>query len=314
MKIGIVGDGQVGSVTAYTLALEGIAQEIVLIDLNAAKAEADSLDLTHAMAFRNDCQIYSGTYHDLDGADIVIITADAASQFKSSRLELLDGNVKMFMEMIPQIAEYAPFSTLIITTNPVDVMTYAALELSKFPVSHVIGAGTVLDSARFCSILSDYLYVSPQSIHGIVIGEHGDSAVISWSTACVGAQPIEEFAQQIKRPIDDQRKQQISEEVIDVPYRIFQGKQATSYGIASSLAVICRAIAKDQKKVLTVSSCRPDVEGIKNVCLSLPAVIGRDGVEVMTYPQLSDIEKVQLKKSAEVLDQAQNMADKIIQG
>ena len=190
MKIGIIGDGQVGSTTAYTLAREGIARDIVLIDINTSKAEADALDLIHSTVFKHDCNVIAGDYRDLDGAGIVIITADGAPLFNASRLELVGGNTKMFKDMIPQIAEYAPDAIIIVTTNPVDIMTYVALQLSGFPASHVIGSGTVLDTARFKSILSEAIGISPRSVHAYVMGEHGDSALISWATARVGALEI----------------------------------------------------------------------------------------------------------------------------
>lgn len=186
MKIGIIGDGQVGSTTAYTLAREGIARDIVLIDINTSKAEADALDLIHSTVFKHDCNVIAGDYRDLDGAGIVIITADGAPLFNASRLELVGGNTKMFKDMIPQIAEYAPDAIIIVTTNPVDIMTYVALQLSGFPASHVIGSGTVLDTARFKSILSEAIGISPRSVHAYVMGEHGDSALISWATAVSG--------------------------------------------------------------------------------------------------------------------------------
>ena len=294
MKIGIIGDGQVGSTTAYTLAREGIARDIVLIDINTSKAEADALDLIHSTVFKHDCNVIAGDYRDLDGAGIVIITADGAPLFNASRLELVGGNTKMFKDMIPQIAEYAPDAIIIVTTNPVDIMTYVALQLSGFPASHVIGSGTVLDTARFKSILSEAIGISPRSVHAYVMGEHGDSALISWATARVGALGVEDFAAQIGRPLDTDRKRSVS------------------YGIASSLAAICQAIVFDEKKVLTVSSFHRDVAGIKNVCLSLPSIIGRHGVEQTTMPPLPEIENAKLRQSAEVIAEVKKKAMELL--
>ena len=312
MKIGIIGDGQVGSTTAYTLAREGIARDIVLIDINTSKAEADALDLIHSTVFKHDCNVIAGDYRDLDGAGFVIITADGAPLFNASRLELVGGNTKMFKDMIPQIAEYAPDAIIIVTTNPVDIMTYVALQLSGFPASHVIGSGTVLDTARFKSILSEAIGITPRSVHAYVMGEHGDSALISWATARVGALGVEDFAAQIGRPLDTDRKRSVSTEVVQVPYKIFHGKKATSYGIASSLAAICQAIVFDEKKVLTVSSFHRDVAGIKNVCLSLPSIIGRHGVEQTTMPPLPEIENAKLRQSAEVIAEVQKKAMELL--
>ena len=308
MKIGIVGAGLVGSTTAYTLAIEGLAQEIVLIDINKTKAEAEADDITHAAAFKQDCKIIEGDYSDLSGAGIVIITADGAPSFKSSRLELVSGNTKMFEGIIPNIARYAPDSIIIVTTNPVDVMTKVALDLSGFAPSKVIGSGTVLDTARFRALLGQYLDISPKSLHGVVLGEHGDSAVVSWSTACVGAMNIDEFAADIGKPFSPQNKAELSAEVVQIAYKIYHGKKATYYGIAGALSTICKAIAKDEKRVLTVSSYHRGLKDLPDICLSLPSVIGRSGVIKTMLPQLSAAENKELHKSATILSDIQKQA------
>ncbi len=308
MKVGIIGAGLVGSTTAYTLAIEGTANEIVLVDVNKQRAEAEADDITHATAFKQDCTIINGDYPDLSGAHIVIITADGAPNFNNSRLELVDNNTKMFESIIPNLVRYAPEAIIIVTTNPVDVMTMVALHLSGFPRSRVIGSGTVLDTARFRSLLGQYLGISPKSLHGVVVGEHGDSAVVSWSTACVGAMCIDEFAGVMERPLTPEMKSQIAADVVQIAYRIYHGKKATYYGIAGALSTICKAIAKDEKRVLTVSSFHQNVEGLQDVCLSLPAVIGRQGVLKTMLPHLSTPEMQQLQKSAEVLCEVQKKA------
>lgn len=305
MKIGIVGAGLVGSTTAYTLAMEGIVREIVLVDINRDRAVAEADDITHAAVYRHDCLISEGAYIDLRGADIVIITADGAPGFKQSRLELVEGNTEMFRTIIPKIVEFAPETILLIATNPVDVMTLVAYHLSGFPKNRVIGSGTVLDSSRFRSLLGRYFDISPQSLNAMVIGEHGDSAVVSWSTACVGSINIYRFAQKIGKPLTDEIKNALTGEVIDIAYKIYHGKKATYYGIAGALSTICRAIVGDEKKILTISSHHDDIEGFAQVCLSLPSVIGRSGVIKTLYPELSINEERKLKSSAEVLCRAQ---------
>lgn len=308
MKIGIVGAGLVGSTTAYTLAIEGLAQEIVLIDINKTKAEAEADDITHAAAFKQDCKIIEGGYSDLSGAGIVIITADGAPNFKSSRLELVSGNTRMFASIIPNIARYAPEAIIIVTTNPVDVMTKVALDLSGFDPTRVIGSGTVLDTARFRALLGQYLDISPKSLHGVVLGEHGDSAVVSWSTACVGAMSVDEFAADIGKPFSSEKKDALSAEVVQIAYKIYHGKKATYYGIAGALSTICKAIAKDEKRVLTVSSFHQGLKDLPDVCLSLPSVIGRRGVIKTMLPQLSAEETDELRKSAAILSDVQKQA------
>lgn len=313
MKIGIIGAGLVGSTTAYTLAIEGTADEIILVDVNKQRAEAEADDITHAAAFKQDCTIINGDYPDLTGAQIVIITADGAPNFSNSRLELVEGNTKMFESIIPNLVRYAPDSIIVVTTNPVDVMTMVALHLSGFPKSRVIGSGTVLDTARFRSLLGQNLNISPKSLHGVVVGEHGDSAVVSWSTACVGAMCIDEFAQAVGRPLTPEIKSKIAADVVQIAYRIYHGKKATYYGIAGALSTICKAIAKDEKRVLTVSSLHQDITGLQNVCLSLPSVVGRTGVIQTMLPHLSAAEMTQLQKSADVLCNVQKKACGILE-
>lgn len=308
MKVGIIGAGLVGSTTAYTLAIEGTAREIVLVDINKVRAEAEVDDIIHATAFKQDCTIYEGDYSDLKGADVVIITADGAPNFTASRLELVDGNTRMFKSIIPGLVKYAPDSIIVVTTNPVDVMTMVALQLSGFPKSRVIGSGTVLDTARFRSLLAKYLDISPQSLHALVLGEHGDSAVVSWSSACVGATCIEEFAAGIGRPLTSEIKAHIAEDVVQIAYRIYHGKKATYYGIAGALSTICKAVAKNERRVLTVSSLHENIEGLQNVCLSLPSVVGAGGVGNTLQPSLSADELKKLRDSAEILCKVQRQA------
>lgn len=312
MKIGIIGAGFVGSTTAYTLALEGIAREIVLIDINNQRAEAEAADISHGIALKSSSRVCAGTYLDLQNAGVVIITADKAPGFKASRLELIDGNTAMFREIIPKIVEFAPDSIILIATTPVDVMTLVAFHLSGFPKGRVIGSGTVLDTARFRTILGRCLDISPQSVNGIVIGEHGDSALVSWSTATIGAMPLDEFIRQTGKVLDDMTKLGIAREVVQIAYDILHGKNATYYGIAGALTTICRAIAKDEKKVLTVSSFHQNIEGLRQVCLSLPSVVGRSGIIDSAMPSLSETELQELQRSAEILCEAQQKACPIL--
>ncbi len=214
----------------------------------------------------------------------------------------------MFKSIIPGLVKYAPDSIIVVTTNPVDVMTMVALQLSGFPKSRVIGSGTVLDTARFRSLLAKYLDISPQSLHALVLGEHGDSAVVSWSSACVGATCIEEFAAGIGRPLTSEIKAHIAEDVVQIAYRIYHGKKATYYGIAGALSTICKAVAKNERRVLTVSSLHENIEGLQNVCLSLPSVVGAGGVGNTLQPSLSADELKKLRDSAEILCKVQQQA------
>ncbi|MBP5399201.1 MAG: L-lactate dehydrogenase [Alphaproteobacteria bacterium] len=298
MKIGIIGAGGVGSTTAFALIMRGIARKIVLIDQNQSRAEAEAEDIAHAAPFAFSNKIKSGDYSELKGSNIVIITAGANQKEGQTRNDLASANYKIFTQIIPKIAQYAPESILLVATNPVDIMTFATLELSDFPKSRVIGSGTVLDTARFRTLLGYHLGVSPSSIHANVLGEHGDTEVLCWSNAFAGSVQIEELAKNINVPLTKQIKKQIDDQVRNAAYKIIKGKGSTTFGIAGALARICQAINANEYAILNTSSLRTEVEGIKNVCLSLPCVIGKRGIHTQLYPKLSKPEHLLLKESA----------------
>lgn len=304
MKIGIIGAGFVGSTTAYTLVVKGLAQEIVLVDINGVKAEAEALDVLHAAALNSECKIYNGTYADLKGAGIVIITVDSQKALTDNRLVLLESNAKILKQIVPLIAENAPECIILLATNPVDVMTALALKISGFAKEKVIGSGTVLDTARYRTMLGEYFNVSPQSVHAYVLGEHGSSSLVSWSTASVGGLALEKYALKSDKLLNDAFKKQMSADVIDAGFKIYRGKKATYYGIAASLVKICGAIVKNERRELTVSVVQDNVCGVKNVPLSLPAIVGQDGAVHAVVPELNAEEEQILKHSAEVMAKA----------
>ena len=312
MKVGIIGAGFVGSTTAYTLAIKGLAREIVLVDINTDKANAEALDVIHAAAMTSDSNVYCGDYDDLDGANIVIITVDSQKALADNRLELLDCNTKIMCDIVPKIVRNTPNCIILIATNPVDVITKVVLDISKFPSQRVIGSGTVLDTARFRAILSDYFNISPHSIHAYVMGEHGSSSLVSWSTTSIGGSDIDNYAKETGVKLTDEFKQKISQDVIEAGFKIYHGKRATYYGIASSLVKICEAIIKDEKRTLTVSSLHKDIEGVKDVCLSLPTIVSRRGAYGAVVPNLSDREREKLRLSAEIMDKANQEAKQIL--
>lgn len=312
MKVGIIGTGFVGSTTAYTLVIKALAQEIVLIDLNEEKAEAEALDVLHAAAMNAPADVYFGNYKDLKQADIVVLTVDSQKEINADRLELLESNTKIMEKIVPEIVKHAPNCIILIATNPVDVITKVVLNLSKFPPERIIGSGTLLDSARFRAIIGQRLGLCPQSIHAYVLGEHGSSSLISWSTATIGGTKIEDYAAKTGFPISKEEQSEIAAEVIDAGFKITRGKKATYYGIASSLVKIIEAIAKDQKCDLTVSTLHREVYGIKNICLSLPTIIGKTGASQTIIPDLAEEEMLILKKSAVVMEQADLKAAEII--
>lgn len=298
MKVGIIGAGSVGSAAAFSLIMTGVAHKVVLIDMNEKKALAEAMDIAHAAPFTSAGKIKAGNYADLEGCEVVIVTAGANQKPGETRIDLLSRNVKIFEGIIPQVAQYAPQCILLIAANPADIMTEIALKLSGFPKERVIGSGTVLDTSRFRTLLAFYLGVSTKSVHADVLGEHGDSEVLVWSSAEAGTLSLEEYAQSVNKVLDDTKKAEINDGVINAAYAIIEGKGATCYGIAGALTQICRAINNNDYSILTVSSHHDEVEGIKNVCLSLPTVINRRGIFHVIMPKLSKSEHKQLQASA----------------
>ncbi len=312
MKVGIVGAGSVGSAAAFSLIMTGVAHKVVLIDMNEKKALAEAMDIAHAAPFTSAGKIKAGTYEDLDGSEVVIITAGANQKPGETRIDLLGRNVKIFENIIPQVAKYAPNSILLITANPADIMAEVALKLSGFPKERVIGSGTVLDTSRFRTLLAFYLGVSTKSVHADVLGEHGDSEVLVWSSAEAGTLSLEEYADSVGKTLDDAKKAEINDGVVNAAYKIIEGKGATCYGIAGALTQICRAINNNDYSILTVSSHHDEVEGVKDVCLSLPTVINRRGIFHVITPKLSDEEHQKLKASAEKMKDFSTQALEIL--
>lgn len=304
MKISIIGAGFVGSTTAYTLMMKSLAHELVLVDINEVKAQAEALDVLHASALNSECNIYNGGYADIKNSDIVIVTVDSQKALTDNRLALLESNVKIMEQIVPQIVKYAPDCIILIATNPVDVITKCVLDMTSFAKEKVIGSGTVLDTARFRTMLGEYFNISPTSIHADVFGEHGASSLMAWSTASIGGMGIENYAKSVGKDLTAELKNQIAADVIDAGFKIYRGKKATYYGIAASIVKICEAIIKDKKQILTVSVCHEDVCGIKDVCLSLPTIVGKKGAVNTIMPKLSDYEVLKLEQSAKAMKNA----------
>ncbi len=304
MKVGIVGCGFVGSSAAYAVALLGAASKLVLIDLNPKLAQAHAEDILHATPFANPVQIVAGDYPQLKEADIVVLACGVGQRPGEPRLKLLERNAQVFERVISQILEYAPEAILIVATNPVDVMTQVAAKISGHPPQQVIGSGTILDTARFRALLGEHLGVAPLSVHAYVLGEHGDSEVLVWSSAKVGGVPVMDFSEQVRRPFTDEVKSRIDDSVRHAAYRIIDGKGATYYGIGAVLAQIVRAIRDDERRVLTLSSLTRDIDEFEGVSLSLPRVLGAKGVLVELRPGLSNDERKALERSAQILREA----------
>ena len=299
MKVGIIGAGMVGSSTAFALMMRGVARKIVLVDLDKEKANSEAMDIAHAAPFAFANKIKAGDYKDLKGSDVVIVTAGVAQKPGETRTDLIGKNVKVFESIIPEIVKYAPNCILLIASNPVDIMTEISLKISGFPKERVFGTGTVLDTARFRTLLGYHLKVSPKSIHANVLGEHGDSEVLVWSNGEAGTISVEMLAELSNDPFTDEVKAEIDDGVRNAAYKIIKGKSATYYGIAGAITRICQAIATNEYAVLTVSCHHDDIYGTNDLCLSLPSIVGKRGIHSVMHPKLNDLEQQQLKESAE---------------
>jgi L-lactate dehydrogenase len=301
-RVAVVGAGHVGSTFAYALLLSGLATEIVLIDVNRARAEGEAMDLSHAIPFSHPTRIWAGDYGDCVGAAVTVIAAGANQRPGETRLDLVKRNAEIFCEIVPAVARNNSDGILLIATNPVDALTYASLKLSGLPKERVIGSGTILDTARFRHLLSRYFKVDARSVHAFIVGEHGDSEVPVWSLANIAGMRLEAFCGANGLPLDRAALDEIFVQTRDAAYQIIERKGATYYAVAAGLMRIVEAILRDQGTVLSVSSLVDDGSfGPGEVCLSLPTVIGRHGIERVLRLELSPSETDALRRSADVL-------------
>ena len=280
-KAAIVGCGFVGSASAFALMESSLFSEIVLIDADKNKAEGEALDISHGLPFAKPMQIYAGDYSDISDAAVIIVTAGAGQKPGETRLDLVKKNVGIFKSVIPSIAEYNKDGILLIVANPVDILTYTAIKLSGYPEGKVFGSGTVLDTARFKYLLGEHLGVDNRSVHAFIIGEHGDSEIAAWSSASVSGIPIDSFCEMRGHFAHEEAMVRIAENVKNSAYEIIEKKKATYYGIAMSVRRICEAIVRDEKSIMPVSSIQKGNYGIKDVALSMPAIVGKNGVETL---------------------------------
>ncbi len=303
----IIGLGQVGLACAYSLLIQDCFDELVLQDLDLRKVEGEIMDLVHGMSLIAPTDLVAGTVADAGkNADIVIITAGAAQKPGETRLDLLGRNVSIYQNILTDVVKYCPNAILLIVTNPVDIMTYAALKISGFPSSRVIGSGTVLDTSRFRSLLARKLNIDPRSIHAYIIGEHGDSEVPVWSTANVAGRKLLATDWENLASGDRQELTAIFDQVKNAAYEIIQRKGYTSYGIGLVVTDIVRAILRSQERVLTVSGLVNGLYGIDNVCLGLPRVVSDRGILKTVNLDLSPREEKQLYHSAQILQEVFN--------
>lgn len=300
-KAVMIGCGFVGSASAFALMQSGLFSEMVMIDVDKKRAEGEAMDISHGVPFASPLKIYAGDYSDIKDAMVVIITAGANQKPGETRLDLLQKNVAIFHSIIPKIVEQNFEGILLVVSNPVDILTYTALKLSGYPANRVIGSGTVLDTARLKYEVGQHLGVDSRSVHAFIIGEHGDSELAAWSSATVAGMPINDFCELRGHYDHEESTERIFENVRNSAYEIIERKQATYYGIAMAVKRICEAIVRDEESILPVSSYMNGENGISGMVLSMPAILGANGIEKLIPVSLSEQENEKLQQSAQTL-------------
>jgi L-lactate dehydrogenase len=300
-KVAVVGAGRVGSTFAYTLAASGLVRDIVVADADLGRAEGEAMDIAQSVPFRRPVRVEAGTLADVGGAAVTVITAGAAQQPGEPRTALVQRNVDVLRGILEQVVRANPDGLLLIATNPVDALTWAALKMSGLPWQRVIGSGTVLDSARLRAELAAHYAVDARNVHAYVLGEHGDSEFVAWSTATLGNMSLADYCAATGTSYEPAEMERIGERVRRAAYEIIQRKGATNFAIAAALTRIIEAIVRDEQSVLTVSTLVQGEYGLHDVCLSLPAIVGRGGVQRVLPVPLSEREVEALRRSAQAI-------------
>lgn len=303
-KVSVIGIGMVGSAICYTLTQASLFQEIVLIDINKNRSEGEALDMTHAAALTRPKIIKSGDYKDTCSSDIVIITAGIPQKPGETRLELIDKNVVIFKDIIDQIVRHSPNSIILVVSNPVDILSWVTYKLSGFPENRVLGTGTVLDTSRFRYHLGNIFNIDPRNVHGVVLGEHGDSEFINWSEVFIGPIKLKDYAKQMKFDLE-KIKPEVECEVINSASEIINKKGYTNYGIAMATRKICETIIRNEKSILPISS----YDSKNDIYYSLPSILGNHGKIKTVMPKLDKDEKENLKKTINILKKAKKGID-----
>lgn len=301
-KVSIIGSGFVGSTTAYSLMLSGLVSEIVIVDINKSKAEAEAMDLSHGAAFVKSIDIKAGNYEDTKNSDIVIITAGVGPKPGETRLDIINKNLNIFKQIVPEVVKYNPNSILLVVSNPVDILTYITYKLSGFPSHRVIGSGTVLDTSRLKYMLSEHFNVDARNVHTYIIGEHGDSEIAAWSLTNIAGMTPDNYCETIcTEKCDKQFKYEIPKKVINAAYEIIERKGYTNYAVALAVTRIVEAILRNENSILTVSSLFTGQYGINDIYLAIPTIINRTGAKKILNAPLNKDEKTKLKDSADIL-------------
>ncbi|WP_066894519.1 L-lactate dehydrogenase [Clostridium nigeriense] len=302
-KISIIGAGSIGATTAFALLQKEVAREIVINDINQEKALGEVLDLMHGSSLTSPCNVTLGSLEDTKGSDIIIITAGVAQKPGETRLDLVDKNYKIFKSFVPTLAKLSPNAILLVVSNPVDILSYMTYKLSGFPRERVIGSGTVLDTTRLRSLLGKYFGVDGRIVQGYVLGEHGDSEFVPWSSLTIGNIPIKNFSEQLSIEWDKETEKVIADDVKNAAYEVINRKGATAFSVAAVLTRIVEAFLKDEKTILSVSTLLNDYYGVNETYLSVPTIVGKNGVEKVLNIEFSEEEKEKFVSSANLMKQ-----------
>jgi len=301
IKVAIIGTGRVGASSAYALQLRGLASEIILINANRQRAEGEAMDINHGSLFTKPVRVRAGDYRDCRDADIIVLTAGTSQRPGDTRLDLSKNNAAILERTLAPALKYIEDTIVVVAANPVDVLTYLTWQMTGLPSHQIIGSGTILDTARFRFLLGQYFGIETHSIHAYIIGEHGDSQVPVWSLANIAGMGLDEYSRLNGNPFDASLREKISENTRRAAYEIIHRKGATYYAIAAGLVRIIEAIVRDESSILTVSGVVNNIHGLKDVALSLPSVINRQGIARTLDLPLSDDEEAGLQKSAQII-------------
>ncbi|MGW0036512.1 L-lactate dehydrogenase [Gordonia sp. NPDC003376] len=306
-KLSIIGAGAVGTAVAYSSLIRGVARTIALMDIDTKKVEAEVLDLSHGLEFVPRTDIIGGDSMDVVAdSDVVVFTAGAKQKPGQSRLELAEATIGLTRAILPKAIEVAPDAVFIMVTNPVDIVTSAALKISGLPNNQLFGSGTVLDSSRLRFLIAKHAGVAVQNVHAYIVGEHGDSEIPLWSSASIGGVPLTEWDPLPGHgSFDEAERERIQHEVVNAAYKIIEGKGATNYAIGLAATRIVEAVLKNEHRVLPVSTLATGVEGLDDVCLSLPSLVDRTGCARRFDVSVDDVERAGLMTSAQTLREMQ---------
>lgn len=303
-KVSIIGAGNVGMRYAYALMISGLARKIVIVDIDRKRVEGEVMDLSHGAPYISPVEVTAGSYSDINDSDVVVITAGKRQDPGQTRFELAKDNVQIYKKIIPEIIKYTPKSIILVVTNPVDVLSYAAYKMSGKPAKEVIGSGTVLDTARFRFLLANHCGVDSHNVHAYILGEHGDTEFPVWSSAIIGGILIKDYCHICRQKVSCNHQEELENiflEVRDSAYKIIERKGETSYGIGLALVRITQAIINDENAILPVSHLVRDYYGINDIYLSLPAVLNKQGVREILKMGFDAKEERRLRESSEAI-------------